>query len=1056
MTRTTQAVFAGSTALCALVAHGAELELNVTGSQTLAQALGALSPSLSISDINGGSYAAYDIIKKGGGTLTFDTAIPNWTGNLGITNGVVVAIPVAKTVLGSVSSGAVYVPAGASIVIDDSDGASRDGNSLAPSRPIHIAGTGASGYYGAIKIINNNDKYRSCLPYNIIMDADATMCFGGNNINYVYDATGGSKTIDQQGQYVLTLTKAGSSVTPKFFWSGGVPKNPYRIVHDGVHFLNRGSSFPGGASNIVTLRNGAQLQFEDNVGQPWTLKLESNAYHQLRMGGDLEVTTAKRMWKGPVLLERSLDIAFDNAKTTTSVGFAGKVSGDYGFTGTANSGKNFWFFLTSGANDFTGGVALTNLTLGVGAGTAIPSGDGAAPLRLKNSNVVFMGNISSYTLPDVEFDGSGAITGMVRQSAFGTAKSLTKTGSGTLTAGTLHAVDEMTLKEGVVSLSSDARARRAGLHHGMYKVPDSHSSVWGNALDAADLQYTMSNTVVTTMSQFYHVSQYPAPDAAVSAWNAVLDTYWSSTMYHQYCTYDGYIWNNSPTTETWSVVCALNAYTYMTIGDTACNFWAVTDGRQHGGSSGTPPDNNAVGKLWNVRVQPGANKFRLRQYHRWNAPNCWYGNVCTNLSTSQPFTYWEDGNGLMVDKKGRGTTDMRNYERMEDPGDGSFFTYEKVDRDFEPTTIGLLRGQGGTLDLNGGEVNVVATEGAPNIVNGTMSMVAKSGTTLALGEGRFAFRFRKNAAGLYTGQINSETRSKPELTARTTYTNRVALALDYFYTSPKEWGNYPYITYDGYLWNTSGVDQVWSIMSVQNGKVVLNINGVEYSTESQWDGCWTKPELARKLWTNVPVRAGCNRFTVYNAAQYVVTGGYVGNISTNGIDWTADFGLAYDLQNRGSTDWRDYKRFVDPGDGTLFTTRADVDEPPTYDAVSGIAGSVLDIDGDDFTVPALAGVVKATNGTFMVTGTWSLTAAQAMSDAAVAENVTFADGVVFTMDAAEIAQLVKTKDGYAVARNWHGVRPVPSPALTAAGWSLASRDGELRLVRTSGICILFR
>ena len=60
------------------------------------------------------------------------------------------------------------------------------------------------------------------------------------------------------------------------------------------------------------------------------------------------------------------------------------------------------------------------------------------------------------------------------------------------------------------------------------------------------------------------------------------------------------------------------------------------------------------------------------------------------------------------------------------------------------------------------------------------------------------------------------------------------------------------------------------------------------------------------------------------------------------------------------------------------------------------------------------------------------------------------------MDAAEIAQLVKTKDGYAVARNWHGVRPVPSPALTAAGWALATRDGELRLVRTAGVCILFR
>ena len=103
MARTTKAVFTGIIALCALVAHGAELELNVTGSQTLAQALGALSPSLSISDINGGSYAAYDIVKKGDGTLTFDTDVPNWTGNLGVTNGVVVAIPVAKSVIGSAS-----------------------------------------------------------------------------------------------------------------------------------------------------------------------------------------------------------------------------------------------------------------------------------------------------------------------------------------------------------------------------------------------------------------------------------------------------------------------------------------------------------------------------------------------------------------------------------------------------------------------------------------------------------------------------------------------------------------------------------------------------------------------------------------------------------------------------------------------------------------------------------------------------------------------------------------------------------------------------------------
>ena len=206
----------------------------------------------------------------------------------------------------------------------------------------------------------------------------------------------------------------------------------------------------------------------------------------------------------------------------------------------------------------------------------------------------------------------------------------------------------------------------------------------------------------------------------------------------------------------------------------------------------------------------------------------------------------------------------------------------------------------------------------------------------------------------------------------------------------------------------------------------------------------------------MPVRAGCNRFTVYSAAQYVVNGSYVGNISTNGIDWTRDFGLAYDPQNRGSTDWRDYRRFADPGDGTFFTTRADVDETPIYDAVSGIAGSVLDIDGDDFSVPELVGVVKATNGTLTVTNSWTLTAAQVMSPAAVAEGVAFAPGTVFSMTASEIAQMVKTQDGYVVARNWSGTVPVTADSTRSAGWVLRERDGDLKVVRETGFIVTFR
>ena len=1055
----------GVVALAASVATAAELELNVTGNQTLSQALAALSPALTISDINGGSYAAYDIVKTGSGTLTFDTELPNWTGSLGVTNGVVVAIPVAQTVLGS-ASGAVWVSSGTTIVIDDSDGASRANNSLAPKRPIHLAGTGAPGYYGAIKIINNVSRYRSCLPYSLVLEADTTMCFGNvdhkDAVNFVLDTSGGAKTIDQQGKYVLTLTKQGATRVPKFLWSGGNFVNPYRIVHDGVYFDNRGSSFSGSSANIVTLRNGANLIYEDNAGQPWTLIVEDTAGKlDINTGNNYEVTTARRMWNGPVTLEKSLNVSIGGAAVTNSVGFAGKVSGIGGFNSSVATGKKYWFFLMNPDNDFTGGVALTNLTLCVGAATAIPSGEGAGPLELKDSRVALYNGLSSFAFPDTTFIGTGSVVGPSDRAAAGTVRSLTKKGSGTLSVDAHLTADDVTLGGGTLSLPSGIRRRFAGLYHGKFKVPDSHSSVWGNALTEPDLQYTMSNTVVTTMPQFYHVSQYPAPGASASAWTSVLDTYWSSTFYHQYCTYDGFIWNNSPTTETWSVVCTLNAYTYMTINGTEYNQNQVTDGRTYGGNSGTPPDTHAVGKLWSVTVLPGPNPFRLRQYHRWNSPCTWYGNICTNLPGGIPFTYWEDGNGLMVDKKGRGTTDMRNYERMEDPGDGSLFTYEDLgDTDFSHS-FQTVRGQGGTLDLNGGVAYAGVVEGTPNVVNGTLKVDGPGGAaaSLELGEGTFALPseadLRQRAAGLYVGSVTSTTRTQPAYTDCITYTNGVAYELDYFYTAPSKWGNYPYVTYDGYLWNTTGVDQVWTVMSVQDGKVKFSINGEFYSNTGQWDGCWTKPDLARAMWTGVTVRPGANRFTLYSAAQYVVQGQYVGNICTNGIDWTSDFGLAYDPQNRGSTDYRDYKKFETPRDGSLFTRTADFSL--SYGTVSGVAGSVLDLGGrNDFVVPALEGVVVASNGTLTVTNSWTLTAAQVMSPAAVAEGVVFAPGTVFSMTASEIAQMVKTQTGYVVARNWSGTVPVTADSTRSAGWVLRERDGDLKVVRETGFIVTFR
>lgn len=92
-----------------------------------------------------------------------------------------------------------------------------------------------------------------------------------------------------------------------------------------------------------------------------------------------------------------------------------------------------------------------------------------------------------------------------------------------------------------------------------------------------------------------------------------------------------------------------------------------------------------------------------------------------------------------------------------------------------------------------------------------------------------------------------------------------------------------------------------------------------------------------------------------------------------------------------------------------------------------------------------------------VTGSQTLSQAlAALSPAAVAEGVTFAPGTVFGMSASEIAQLVVSKDGYVVARDWSGTVPVTAEELRAAGWVLRERDGVLKVVRESGVTIIFR
>ena len=68
------------------------------------------------------------------------------------------------------------------------------------------------------------------------------------------------------------------------------------------------------------------------------------------------------------------------------------------------------------------------------------------------------------------------------------------------------------------------------------------------------------------------------------------------------------------------------------------------------------------------------------------------------------------------------------------------------------------------------------------------------------------------------------------------FTNTVKQSLRMFYMTIGEFADadtgfrksglaYPYVTYDGYLWNDTGCEQLWSIANTCNSKVKVIING---------------------------------------------------------------------------------------------------------------------------------------------------------------------------------------------------------------------------------------
>lgn len=193
--------------------------------------------------------------------------------------------------------------------------------------------------------------------------------------------------------------------------------------------------------------------------------------------------------------------------------------------------------------------------------------------------------------------------------------------------------------------------------------------------------------------------------------------------------YDGYIWNHGNSSERWTIAGGVGTHTYIRF-----------DGVNKYPSSAE----HAIPQKATFDVTPGAHRLQLRCYYNLSE------NGAVNLhgsGYSGDWTWTIDGigGGVRIDRQGRDSTDVANYEKIEDPGDGSLLTVS-------PDGVPVLRGapsfatyqasDAASLDVFGNKVEIGRLSGFTTVTDshpyydGTLSVTeswAIDGAAVAVG-----------------------------------------------------------------------------------------------------------------------------------------------------------------------------------------------------------------------------------------------------------------------------------------------------------------------------------
>lgn len=1069
--------------------QAATISLEMSGDAALSAALAAYNAvhSTEYVDTDGGaSLGANDIEVSGSGTLVFSKALGSWTGNLTVLSGAKARAVVNETsVLGNATQGAAFVKSGAALIIDHSVNV---GNGHAVARTIHIAGDGeAAGENGALKLIGNNTTLRSAVPMKLQLDDDATLCFGSagasGNQDHQFIADNGQEW-NLAGNR-LTMTTAGwpHATRPTFFYGMKVSGGGH-LDHDGVGVIFRAATIEGGAENTFTIRNGATVEVQANFYPPaWTLKLEETASFDwsLNDGNDHALGGDNlRIWKGPVETPKTINLVDRTSGKTDVIGFAGKVTGAGGILVSAPEGQraNKQFDLRGAGNDFTGGLCVSNFTMRLGAASAVPGGETAGPMTLHETDLklTYDAGADDFVFPETTFDGSGALTTKDSCLARGKFKSLTKTGSGTLTLAAELTGGDVTVAAGTLKFDLDHTAMASGLLSGRSSEKyfsanpfvSSDPTDWlgdpSRPLKEVSCEVLYTDSVVTSPEIFYSSVATDDDKAA-----------WRTKYYHRITTYSGYLTNDGAASRTIRVICTLNAYVRIILGDS--EYVSPSSGDIVRNVPETPA---APAMDRTITVPAGVSRLEIRVFDRYGNPSdglC-YGNVRTGGLTN-----WDDAHGLMWTEK-LDSTDMTDYHKFE--ATGSTFTLSTVRRSkVESIALDSLNGSG-VVDLGGGTLSVKSLSDDVQIVNGKVNVTAAKTLAVGRNELRSVATDHQLIHGLEMGMSSpvvcyenpwDSTRSYPDepykgqqikdvipvATLGGSYTDALAALYEpVHYDAQGERTDWPYyqryITWSGYIWNPSDEPVVWKVLDVCNAYAWVTIGDKTCNNSSIYDSRSGGPLPGPMISETFTLQPGPNRFVVKFFDRFGYRSMTHGNVCTNGLTgWTDGHGLMWSA-NLSATDMSEFHPFEDPGDGSFFTSRyCGENDDVSYECLSGVVGSELDLGrGGVAEVVKFVGVARVSAGSLTVTGAWTMTRAEVESADAVLDGVSF--GPEATFDVLSDAVLIRPRTkGHVIARNVSGtVCPALGENLAGAGWSIALEDGDVRIMKSTGLFLILK